>query len=45
MMFKKISHNFIKSPLKFCLISDFSPQLMACMQTTRSDVILNIRTF
>ena len=31
-MFKKISQNFVKSPLKFCLISDFSPQLMACMQ-------------
>ena len=30
-MIKKISQNFVKSPLKFCLISDFSPQLMACM--------------
>ena len=30
-MFKKISQNLVKSPLKFCLISDFSPQLMACM--------------
>ena len=29
--FKKISQNFAKSPLKFCLISMFSPQLLACM--------------
>ena len=31
-MFKKISQNFVKSPLKFCRnLTDFSPQLMACM--------------
>ena len=33
-MFKKISQNFVKSPLKFCL-TDFSPQLMACMIRTK----------
>ena len=34
-MFKKITQNFFKSPLKsplqFCLVSQISPQLMACM--------------
>ena len=30
MIFKKISKNFVKYPLKFCLIS----QIMACMSET-----------
>ena len=31
-MFKKISQNFVKSPLKIWpYLTDFSPQLMACM--------------
>ena len=39
-MFKKILQNFVKSSLKFCLISDFSPQLITCMfsQKTGSDI-------
>ena len=36
-MFKKISQNFVESPLKFCLSSDFSPQLMACMLKSVDD--------
>ena len=31
MMFEKVSQNFVRSPLKVSLLTDFSPQLMACM--------------
>ena len=31
-MFKKLSQNFVKSPLILPYLTDFSPQLMACMR-------------
>ena len=34
MIFVKFSQNFIKFPLKICLILHFIPQLMACMHLT-----------